>query len=117
DQVHFQTFLIEKCNFDSVGIEIPIHSNRKKSRPLKTSGILKRQPYKTQYSNAVPKGIESDESEEEEYLPKRARIELNNQDIIDKETKSFDLCGAQMKKRRYRTFLNKCWRNLVSIKK
>ncbi|RNA31579.1 hypothetical protein BpHYR1_017165 [Brachionus plicatilis] len=34
--------------------------------PLKTAGGLKRQPNETQYSNAVPKDIEYDESEEEE---------------------------------------------------
>ncbi|RNA07018.1 hypothetical protein BpHYR1_046634 [Brachionus plicatilis] len=66
---------ISLCNFDSVGIDIPIQSNRKKSRPLKTAGALKRQPNETQYSNAVPKVIESDESQEKEYDPKRARIE------------------------------------------
>ncbi|RNA10946.1 hypothetical protein BpHYR1_041792, partial [Brachionus plicatilis] len=49
-------------NFDSVGMDIPIQSNRKKGRPLKTAEALKRQPNETQYSNAVPKGIESDES-------------------------------------------------------
>ncbi|RNA36019.1 hypothetical protein BpHYR1_019508 [Brachionus plicatilis] len=71
----------KRCNFDSVRMDIPIQSN--------------------QSSNAVPKSIESDESKEEEYVPKRARIELNNQEIIDKETKSCDLCGAPMKKKRY----------------
>ncbi|RNA43750.1 hypothetical protein BpHYR1_022716 [Brachionus plicatilis] len=98
----------------SNGMDIPIQSNLKKGRPLTTAGALKRQPNETQYSNAVPKGIESEESEEEECVPKRARIKLNNQDIIDKETKSFDLCGAQMKKRRNRASLNKY--NLVEKK-
>ncbi|RNA18248.1 hypothetical protein BpHYR1_020844 [Brachionus plicatilis] len=66
----------KKCNFDSVGMDIPIQSNRKKCRPLKTVGALIRQPNETQVSNTVPKGIEFDESEvEEEFVPKRARIE------------------------------------------
>ncbi|RNA38211.1 hypothetical protein BpHYR1_052273 [Brachionus plicatilis] len=30
----------------------------------------------------------------------KSRIELNNQEIFDQATKSCDLCGAQMKKRR-----------------
>ncbi|RNA43898.1 hypothetical protein BpHYR1_026157 [Brachionus plicatilis] len=56
--------------------------------------------YETQVSNTVPKGIESDESEvEEEFVPKRAKIESMSQEISDKEIRSCDQCGAQMMKR------------------
>ncbi|CAF0964301.1 unnamed protein product [Brachionus calyciflorus] len=62
-------------------------------------------------SKELMKDIDSDESEVEESVPKRARIESNNQDICDKETKLCDLCGAQMKKRRYLACPNKCVKN------
>ncbi|RNA20567.1 hypothetical protein BpHYR1_015664, partial [Brachionus plicatilis] len=61
--------------------------------------------------NTVPKGIESSESdvEEEKPVPKRARLEANNVEVIDKQAKFCDECGAQMKKKRYSACPNKCF--------
>ncbi|RNA21731.1 hypothetical protein BpHYR1_050891, partial [Brachionus plicatilis] len=82
-------------------------------RPLKTASALKKQPNETHAFNAVPKGIESSESdvEEEEPVPKRARLEENNVEVIDKQAKLYDQCGAQMKKKRYWAYPKKYLKN------
>ncbi|RMZ96214.1 hypothetical protein BpHYR1_015991 [Brachionus plicatilis] len=57
--------------------------------------------------------VESSEPnvEEEKPVPKRERLEANNVEVIVKQAKLCDQCGAQMKKKRYWACPNKCGKN------
>ncbi|CAF0981464.1 unnamed protein product, partial [Brachionus calyciflorus] len=100
----------KKCNFDSVGMDIPIQSNRKKGRPKNTLSAFLLQPKETQSCDSGPKGIQSNEETDEENLPKRSRIEPEE---IQSQTasKSCDKCCSKMTKRRYWACPNKCGKN------
>ncbi|RNA10264.1 hypothetical protein BpHYR1_026770, partial [Brachionus plicatilis] len=66
------------------------------------------QPSDTQASSSSPKGIESDEDSEDEVLSKKPRIESDQNEAFDSESKSCENCGSKMTKRRYWACPNKC---------
>ncbi|RMZ98663.1 hypothetical protein BpHYR1_050166 [Brachionus plicatilis] len=68
------------------------------------------QPSETQASSSSPKGFESDEDSEDEVLSKRPRIESDQNEAFDRESKSCENCGSKMTKRRYWACSNKCAR-------
>ncbi|CAF1140193.1 unnamed protein product, partial [Brachionus calyciflorus] len=99
--------LKKKCNFDSVGMDIPIQANRKKGRSKDTAGPLEHQPKEKQATNSAPKGIDTDDedsSSTKENPSKRLRIDS----IKQVEEKFCEKYGAKMTKRRYWACSNKC---------
>ena len=79
----------KKCNFDSVGMDIPIQSNRNKGRPKRTLRAFQFQPKETQSSSSDPKGIESD-GETDQSIVEPVSKKSKSQSVCEKEVKKCD---------------------------